>query len=101
MPLPTYYIYEILVLIKSMESDLQQNKDHHNYFTRGANELVIPKHKLTTFENNPIYIGTKLYNALDPNLKQINNIKSFKIKLKDFLIDKCFYSLSEYFHYVG
>lgn len=98
MPLPTCFIYETLILIKSIKANLQQNKDFHNYFTRGASDFVIPKHKLVTFENNPLYIGVKLFNALHPNLKEINNIRSFKVQLKDFLIDKCFYSLNEYFN---
>lgn len=98
MPLTTLYIYEVLVLIKSMESELQRNHDYHDYFTRRADDFSIPRHKLTIFENNPLFIGIKLFNFLDSSIRELSNIKTFKCKLKDYLIDKHYYSLDEFFN---
>lgn len=96
LPLPSLFIYEVLLLIRSMESELPRNRDFHSYPTREASNFAIPKHNRTTYENNPLYVGIKLYNKLNLPCKNLN-ISLFKRKLKNYLVDKCFYSMEEYF----
>lgn len=55
MPLPTLFIYEILILIKNNDLDLKQNKGFHNYFTCKVEEFEWSK----LYEEKPSYIGIK------------------------------------------
>jgi hypothetical protein len=41
--------------------------------------------------------GTKVYNKIPEDIKNINDLIKFKNKLKDVLIKKSFYTLPEFF----
>jgi hypothetical protein len=42
-------------------------------------------------------MGTKLFNHLPVELKQLDNFKQFRKKVKSFLLNKPLYSLKEFF----
>jgi len=45
------------------------------------------------------YLGVKVFNALPADIKtEFNNPKKFKVVLQNFLYEKFFYSLDEYFY---
>ena len=59
-----------------------------NRNTRSNEELDIPKFRTSTDQRTFQYRGTKLWNELNKGTKLINNLASFKIKLKTDLMKK-------------
>jgi hypothetical protein len=42
-------------------------------------------------------MGTKIYNGLPTELKNVKNFNAFKNKLKNYFLSKAFYSFQEFF----
>lgn len=99
LTLACIYILEILLFVRENKDIFVKNSMYHNYNTRGAEHLCTPSHKLSVFERNPVYMGILIYNKLPEHLKDIENIKCFKKHVTDFLLQECFYSVSEYLNY--
>ncbi|PSN38246.1 hypothetical protein C0J52_26503 [Blattella germanica] len=92
------YILKTLLSIKINEDKLLKNHDYHNYDTRNASMFSIDKHRTSAYEKSPLYAGIKLFNSLPGSTRSLP-LKEFKSKVKSFLTDKCFYSVSEFFDY--
>lgn len=98
LTLTCIFIFEMCVYVFKNRNKFYLNKDIHSKNTRHKNDIRVPFSKLLVTNKSPNYLGPKIFNNLPDNLKQ-NDIKlyQFKKKLKLFLVDKCFYSLSEFF----
>lgn len=96
LPLACIYILEILIFVKNNESQFVSNNDFHEYNTRHNQLLTVPAHNLTLYEKSPKYMGIKCFNKLPNDLKSINNINTFKKNIFDFLLERSFYTVSEY-----
>ena len=59
-----------------------QRNQIHDRETRNQNELDILKYRTATGQRIFKYRGTKIWNALDEELKSTANLKHFKFKLK-------------------
>lgn len=94
--LPCLYVYELVLYVKSNPTLFRRSEDLHSYNTRNKNLLLYPTHKTALYESSPFYKGMTLYNK---TLKMIN-IKGtenlFKAKLKEFLLQKAYYSVKEF-----
>lgn len=98
LPLPCMYILESLIRIHSNHSEFQTYSDNHSYSTRRADDLVPLRSRIKTTSNNKLDL--KLYNILanrfiNCNFRSMNAIQ-FKIFVKRYLENACFYSLQEY-----
>ena len=69
----------------------------HN--TRGSQHLHIIACKINLQKKSVINMGIRLYNKLPKYIQQEERYKSYKRKMKGFLIDNAFYSLDEYLNY--
>ena len=86
LTLPSKYIYSF-------------NSEIHNLHTRFKNNLHLPSTNLTMVQKGVLYSGSKIFNYLTLQIKNHSgDIKSFKRKLKNFLIDHTLYSLE--FHHL-
>ena len=95
MPLPSLFIYHSLMEIHKDISNLNTHSDYHNHNTRSARLLINPRYRLTiSSKNSP---NLNLYNHLPHQLKQLNTLL-FKRKIKQFILQHCFYSIDEYLH---
>ena len=74
---------------------LLNNQHQHCYNTRFKNNLLYPRHRLTLFENTPLYMGKRFYNKLPNYIKNEVSEDKFKILLKEFLIEKAYYSIQD------
>lgn len=99
LTLPCIYILEILIYVKSNLNQFITNGDFHQYETRHNHLLSIPTHNLSMYEKSPMYVGIKLYNKLNPEIRQINSLKLYKTRIYSMLLDNVFYSVSEYMNF--
>jgi len=60
----------------------------HSRDTRYNDQLNIPRHSTALFQRSFSYIGPKLYNTLNTNLKFACSYWTFKNKLKKYLFDQ-------------
>ena len=97
LTLPSLYIYCCVVFIKENPSLLSTNGTHHIHNTRRRNEPCLPKHSREIFKTNPIYAGSKLFNALPKAIKEKEG-NVFKADLKEYLIQKCLYDVKDFFN---
>jgi hypothetical protein len=74
------------------------NCDVHNIQTRQKVDLHTPSSKLTLFQKGVQYSGSKIFNHLPSSIKDLSNdVKSFKVALKNFLLTHTFYTVDEFF----
>ena len=74
-------------LPKCLTSMFTSNKLVHSYSTRQASLFHIPLTRSSLAQRTTKYTGPKLWNSLDNSLRKLNNIKSFKNKLKEIILN--------------
>lgn len=72
------------------------NNAHHSHFTRYNTNIFIPKSSHTFFDKSPTHVCSTIFNKLPALIKYSNSLTLFKHKLKDFLLNKAYYSLREF-----
>ena len=95
LTLPSLYILEVALYCR-FHCKLVQGRDIHQYGTRGGDIFRVQQHRTVAFERLPSQIGIKLINKLPHEIKQINNHKVFKDRLKQYLVLQVFYSVDEF-----
>src|SRR5699024_7610714 len=96
LTLPCIYLYSLLKHIKKDLNKFELTGDQHRYPTRFGHLHRSSQHSTALFEKSPNYAALKLYDELPKAIRDITNLTKFKVVLRQFLIDKCFYSISEY-----
>ena len=56
------------------------------YKTRGHNDYRIPKFRLTLSQHCLRYTGVKVWNDIPQDIKNANNVKTFKSHLKNYFL---------------
>lgn len=95
MTLPSLYIYSVLLEIHKNKNKYSTQSEIHDYNTRSAHMLRIPRLRLCKSSKNSLNL--KLYNKMPENIKSLNTL-CFKKEVKKFLSEHCFYSIDEYFN---
>lgn len=90
------YIYETLVHFSKYKRNESSCYFDHLYPTRGIN-YKLPSHRLSLYENSPLYMSIKLFNKLPMNIKEIETAGSFKEQLYRYLVEAEPYDMEEYF----
>lgn len=90
------YIYQICTFVKNNYSDFLVENHEHQYNTRHRDFLQYPLHRTTLYEKSPWYMGRKIFNHLPLGIKCEEGMKSFKKKLKMFLLSVCPYSINDF-----
>jgi hypothetical protein len=74
------------------------NYNAHNVQTRQSNNLYLPTSALTLYQKGVYFTGIKLFNNLPLEMKDVvGTPKKFKISLRRYLVNLCFYDLEEYY----
>ena len=74
------------------------NSEIYHCATRQQSNFHQPLPNLTKYQKGIGYLGVKVFNKLPLYIKEeCDNSKKFKQSLKNFLNEKSFYSLQEYF----
>ena len=97
LTLTSLFIYHIAIFVHQNKSAfVRENNTIHPYNIR-QQTIHQPSHRLAVTGSSPFYYGIKIFNHL-PNDFKILQLNHFKIKLKNLLLVKCYYSLNEFFH---
>lgn len=63
--------------------------------TRNANNLFLPRVRLSLSLQSASHMGARLFNSLPDDLKDLRSSKIFYTKLRDHLVEKCPYSIRD------
>jgi hypothetical protein len=98
LPLPTQYIFSLLLFLNKNKNLFTVNSTIYQYATRQQSNLHQPLANLSKYQKGICYLGVKVFNKLPPYIKEeVDNLRKFKRSLWNFLSEKSFYSLQEYF----
>ena len=95
LTVPCIYIQEAILYVKTNNKHNITKTHEHN--TRHS--VFTERHKLAAYEKKPSYIGNKYFYTLPQELRAIEQLTTFKNKLKLWLLEKCFYSLEEFINW--
>jgi hypothetical protein len=98
LTLPSKYIYSLLIFVVNKRDLFSLNSEIHNLNIRYKNNLHLPSTNLTMVQKGVLYSGSRFFNYLPLQIKSLSgDLKSFKWKLKNFLLDNTFYSLDKFY----
>jgi len=86
------YIFETVMWVKTNQSTISPNIQ--NYNTR--HNRYVEQHRLKFYEKKASFTGTKFLFSLPKHISEEQNIKTFKNKLKNYLIGLSLYSLEDF-----
>lgn len=95
LTLPNLYIYSLILYIEKHKHLLPKASDSHPYATRGNGLYYQPYSRLGVGQRSPLYMGIKCYNKIAAIMQQ-QRPASFKSKLRRYLLENPFYSVSEF-----
>jgi hypothetical protein len=90
------YILEVTCFIRKYCKFLEQNTQVHQHDTRRKLDIHVKMKQTEIYKRSAINMGTKVYNKLPKNLKEIEDHQAFRKKLKLFLRLHSFYSVDEF-----
>jgi len=96
LTLASLYIFEVTCFVRKYCQSLEQNYEVHEYNTRRKLNIHVKLQKTEIYKKSVKNMGTKVYNNLPKFLKEIDDYKAFKKRLKQFLLLQTFYSVEEY-----
>jgi hypothetical protein len=96
LSLPSLYIYEILVYIKTNLNTYATNSGMHSYNKRRKDDLFIVPCNTSLCKYNFNNIGISMLNQLPQGIREIPVLYKFIKTLRTFLLDHCFYSIDEF-----
>lgn len=95
LTLTSIYILETVCL---MFKKFCLNSNYNSlYDTRKKSQLQLPNPNSTLTKKSLIYDSKKIYNHLPSYIKKLKNLKKFKLSVKNLLLSKAYYVLTEYF----
>lgn len=95
LTIPCRFIYESLIYAHKNISTFNLNSNFHQYLTRERGDIRLDYFRLGKTRLATNYYSPLFYNKL-PNHYKILNLNSYKAKVKNLLISKAFYSISEF-----
>lgn len=97
LPLPCILIFHSVLFVRKHPDLFTLNSSVHSHNTRSSTFISIPLHKTSSFQKGPYCFCSHLYNHLPSHLKQLPSYNKFKKGVKSYLVEKCFYSVNDFF----
>lgn len=91
LTMPCIYIYEISLFVKKNNTMFGKLKSN-----RHQDRICVPPRRTAFYNSNVLGMCPVIYNALPAKIRKIQLLQEFKQQLKDFLLQKCYYSVSEF-----
>lgn len=98
LTVPCMYILEICLFVRCHPGLFKKCKDSCHFNTRQPEKLSIPARNTKLFSKGTYCMAISIYNSLHINMKELQN-NMFKRALKKWLVERCFYSVDEFFEY--
>lgn len=89
------YIYQNLIYVRENLDKINYRGDIHHYNTRSRSLLNLAQNRLYKTDKKPLTLASKLYNVLPLKIRELSD-REFKLRLKNFLCNKAFYSVKEF-----
>lgn len=99
LTLPSLLVYQIAVYARENLSLYARRGDGCTRITRNANKLSTISHKLRKTTKTVHVAGPVVYNKIPQSITAAVSLPVFKIKLKKWLIQQCFYSFKEFIEF--
>lgn len=96
LTLTSIYIHDLCLFVYRNLNSFTKFKDVHSINTRHKEKLCLPSSRIKMLSGSPYYMAIKIYNKLPQHIKNEQNLKTFNKQIKQYLIDKSFYTLYEY-----
>lgn len=96
LPVPSVYIYELLLYVFRNKNKFLNNTVDHPYSTRNRDLLRLPMRHLAVTFKTPSCLGLKLYNLIPKEISGCYSLLLFKKSIKRLLLSLCCYSVDEY-----
>lgn len=90
------FIHETVCIIHKNKNVFDSPNNHYN--TRQVDNIQLPIPTSSLTKNSIIYGSRKIYNHLPVTLKNVSSLKLFRKAVKDWLIDRPYYNLQEYYN---
>lgn len=95
LTLPCLYIYCTIIFLIQHDNKLLTTDNIHNHDVRCKSKIRTDLCKVNKWSHGPMSMGIKFYNKLPHHIKIQTGI-TFKNDVKQFLIEKCFYSIDQF-----
>jgi len=89
------YVLECIIFMHENKSKYKRNNDFHDYGTR-QNDIRIQRANINIYNKSFINTSIKLYNKVDKQVQDIQNLHKFKKELKSILLTHTHYTISEF-----
>ena len=96
LTLPSLYILQITLFLKSNPAYIQHNTDIHSHNTRQKNHAHLPPCHTSRLLKGCLSKGCEIYNKLPEDIRSEGSTNKLKRKLRDYLVEKEFYSLNDF-----
>lgn len=96
LTVPSIFIYEICIFVFRNRETFLTNNFNHEYDTRNQNQFLTKKNRLSKSKLFVLNLGPKMYNELNQEITGCVTLSMFKRKLKEFLIEKCYYNFNTF-----
>lgn len=96
LTVPSLFLYEMCLYVFTNPDKFRRNCDVHNFNTRYSSNLRTNVCMSKVAFRSPHNLGPLIFNNLPDNIKTCQSLNEFKIKLKSFFIENCFYRVDEY-----
>lgn len=101
LPLPCELIYQIALYTHTHPNMFRRKGIHPSRSMRSNKQkdrLVTPIHTLTKSERSVFVMGPSVYNRLPDTVRDAPSTISFKVRLKKWLLEHCFYDVQELYN---
>lgn len=101
LTLTSIYILEICKFVRQYPNFFIKISDQPRRYalrSRFENTLVIPQSKLKLHSTSPYVASIKIYNKIPNDIRREENDKIFIKRVKNLLIQNCYYSLNDFFN---
>ncbi len=94
--LPCLFIYTMCEYVFKNKTSFQRNEQLRSANTRRNDDLHVPYAKYDHAFYAPSRLGPRFFNNLPEDIKSCDSLRGFQRKLKGYLVDNNFYSVSKF-----
>lgn len=95
LTLPSLYIFEMALFVRKHPQLFPRKSEFVMRNIRDNSKLQIPGSKTAFLQKSVVFMSRKIYNKMPKTLKDLDD-NIFRTKLKQLLINKCYYNINDF-----